>query len=173
MKNRLGPLSLLLVAVTTAAVFGLTLVVAGEKPLPQPQTSAADQPTQETVSLRRQVELLQSSLAAKTPQEAVETWAEAVRRRNGAAQLAMMSPKLREQKRSEYEAMNWVTGVSSPWVNKSEVTSVRKVGEKKWEFEVTFETATSTGPAGTDVTKLVVERFEDSWYISSLSQGSR
>ncbi|MGE5553809.1 MAG: hypothetical protein ACM3XZ_07810 [Betaproteobacteria bacterium] len=69
--------------------------------------------------------------------------------------------------------MNWVTGVSSPWVDKFEVTSARKAGEKEWEFEVTFAMVTSTGPAGTDVAKLVVERHGDFWYISSLSQASR
>lgn len=66
-----------------------------------------------------------------------------------------------------------MTGVSSPWVDKFEVTGARKLREHKWEFEVTFALRTSTGPAGTEVAKLMVERIADSWSISSLSETSR
>ncbi|MFY9203499.1 MAG: hypothetical protein WAO96_07710 [Limnochordia bacterium] len=68
-------------------------------------------------SMRRQVDLLQRAFAPKTPQEAVEKWAAAVKARNGAAQFAVLSPRLRQNLQSEFEALMWVTGTSSPWVD--------------------------------------------------------
>ncbi|MFY9564105.1 MAG: copper amine oxidase N-terminal domain-containing protein, partial [Limnochordia bacterium] len=59
-------------------------------------------------SMRRQVDLLQRAFAPKTPQEAVEKWAAAVKARNGAAQFAVLSPRLRQNLQSEFEALMWV-----------------------------------------------------------------
>jgi hypothetical protein len=72
--------------------------------------------------------------------ELARRWAEAVKMRDGKAQYALMSISLQEKVRGGFEAMNWVTGVSSPWVEAYKVVD--------GDFSVTFVLATSTGSAG-------------------------
>lgn len=110
-------------------------------------------------SLQQQVMLLQTVLAPKTPQEAVETWARGVKERNGALQYAVLSPELKQQKLSSYEGCRWVTGTSSPWVDRFEISKETQTGEGVWEYEVKFEYATSTGPEGQGVSKVVVKKY--------------
>ncbi len=69
-------------------------------------------------------------------------WAQAVRDRDGRAQYELLTAQLQAEWKSGYEALNWVTGVSSPWVN-------------SWTVEVSGNSAvvfyynmTSTGFAG-------------------------
>ena len=48
-------------------------------------------------STESRVELLEKALAAKTPDEAVQKWAEGVKTRNGVLQFAMFSPEVKER----------------------------------------------------------------------------
>ncbi len=119
-------------------------------------------------SLQQQVKLLQEALAPTTPKEAMEKWAQGVKERNGALQYAVLSPELKEQSFSDYESFGWVTGTSSPWVEHYEITKETKVGENAWEYEVRFELATSTGPAGSSVNNVIVKQYEPDAALPSL-----
>lgn len=68
--------------------------------------------------LERRLELLEKALAPATPRAAVEEWARGVQTRNGALQYALLSPELRQQKYADFVSLEWVTGASSPWVEK-------------------------------------------------------
>ncbi|HHW14480.1 MAG TPA: hypothetical protein GXX28_06070 [Firmicutes bacterium] len=164
LRKPAGPV--VLVAVAVLAVSLAALAAAGQKPSPQGSPVSE----KELGALRRQVELLQSALAAETPEEAVRAWAKYVKLRNGAAQFALMSPELRAKERSRFEEANWVTGVSSPWVERFTVVSRGPAGDGKREYEVRFSLATSTGPAGTEAARLLVERREDRWCISRITR---
>ncbi|MDD2422404.1 MAG: copper amine oxidase N-terminal domain-containing protein [Heliobacteriaceae bacterium] len=117
-------------------------------------------------SLQEQVKLLQAELAPNTPREAAEKWAKGVKERNGALQYAVLSPELKEQSFADYESYGWVTGTSSPWVVRYEITKETKTGEDTWEYEIKFESATSTGPAGSSVDKAVVKQYNQNWYVA-------
>ena len=75
----------------------------------------------EISGLQRQVDQLLKALAPTTPKEAVELFAKGFKTRNAAEQYAALSTELREIKRKDYESRAWVTGVSSPWIEKYEI----------------------------------------------------
>ncbi len=125
--------------------------------------------TAELNLLENQVKLLEKALAPKTPEEAVETWARGIKERNGALQYAVLSPRLKELKRSDYEGCYWVTGVSSPWVDDFEITKGVMDKDGLWNFEVDVKMMTSTGDAGTGTYQVAVKQYDnEQWYIESL-----
>ena len=83
------------------------------------------------------------SAAGNSVQTIAEQWAEAVKKRDGKAQYALMSPKCQAAVYDEYSSSHWSTGVSSPWVE-SYAVSANQTGAT-----VTYRYATSTGFAGT------------------------
>lgn len=121
-------------------------------------------------SLKKQVELLESALSPNTPREAVLIWVKGVKTRNGALQFAVLSPELREKLRPQFEEMNWITGVSSPWVETYKISKENKLDDNTYLFDVEFKMATSTGDAGTDAGKVTVKKYGDYWFISDLSR---
>lgn len=115
----------------------------------------------QTLLLEQRIRLLEEVLSPATPRDAVEKWAEGVMARNGALQYAVISPELREINLPLYEDFRWVTGTSSPWVESFEIVSEREISGEAWEYEVVFDTATSTGPAGANVARVSVSRAEN------------
>lgn len=118
-------------------------------------------------SLQRQTALLQEALAPVTPGDAVEKWARGVKERNGALQYAVLAPELQEQNRSDMESRGWVTGVSSPWVERYEIIKGTQAGDAR-EYEIKFYWATSTGPAGDSTTKVIVRQYGENWYVAQI-----
>lgn len=119
-------------------------------------------------SLKQQVQLLQQAIAPESAEAAVQFWAKAVKERNGAAQYAVFTPELRKQTLAAFEEWNWVTGLSSPWVDSYEVTKAGETGEA---YTVTFKLKTSTGSAGEGSVKVGVGQTDDKWTISGLDAG--
>lgn len=75
-------------------------------------------------------------------------WAQAIQGRDGRTQCELLSAELQAEFKDYYEAVNWVTGVSSPWVN-------------SWVVEVSgnstvvfYENSTSKGFAGYTIDNL-------------------
>jgi hypothetical protein len=132
---------------------------------PAPQTIAA---------LNQQVLQLEQAIAPPSPQLAVETWARGVKTRNGALQFAVLSPSMRHAHESAFVAANWVTGGSSPWVDRYRIMSKKQQGETWW-FEVEYHLMTSTGSSGTETQQLAVSYFPltedrmEGWYIISFT----
>lgn len=122
----------------------------------------------ELASLQNRVILLQKALSPAAPKEAVEKWAKGIKERNGALQYSVLSPEFKELRLSGYESSNWVTGTSSPWVERYEITKETQTGDTTWEYEVRYEWATSTGPAGSAIQKIVVKQYENAWYITQI-----
>lgn len=86
-------------------------------------------------------------LGACSPTAAAEIWAKGVKTRNAAMQYGVLDDKLKaEYLRSlEQTAPNWVTGVSSPWIDSYEVLAVKEINEQHYEISLKFITASSTG----------------------------
>ena len=120
---------------------------------------------------QQRIRLLEEALSPATPRDAVEKWAKGVMARNGALQYAMLSPELREANPSWYEDLRWITRTSSPWVESFEIVGDREISGEAWEYEVVFDTATSTGPAGASVARVSVSRAENEpWLSRQLSE---
>lgn len=123
----------------------------------------------DTQFLQQQVEQLQRALAPGSPEVAAQTWAKGVKERNGAEQYAALSTDLRNQMKDSFAQNNWVTGVSSPWVESYQVTHEQRLDSNTFQYHVEFNYATSTGPAGQSVEQVTVKRDGDRWFISQLS----
>ncbi len=87
-------------------------------------------------------------LGADTPTQAAVLWGRGVAQRNGALQYAMLSQAL---KKDYVNALtnsfpNWVTGVSSPWVDAYALELLRYEHDDTATARMSFETATSDGP---------------------------
>lgn len=121
----------------------------------------------------RRIELLEDALAPKTADGVAYSWAEAVKTRNGAWQYALMNDILRRQYVKEFEETNWVTGFSSPWVEKYKI-SRQSVDEKgSVRFQINFDWYTSSGYAYSNTASLVATRYDtgqvnERWLISFL-----
>lgn len=112
----------------------------------------------EKQNFERRVDLLESALLPKTPEEAADAWARGVKSRNGALQYAVMSPDLQKNDLSDYENLNWVTGTSSPWVDNYEILRKEKQADDSYVFEIKFNMMSSTGSEGTSTTRIIVGR---------------
>jgi hypothetical protein len=131
-----------------------------------------------TESELRRISLLEKALVPQTAEDAALTWAKGVQTRNGALQFAVLSPELQAKMKADYVAMNWVTGVSSPWVERYKIT--RKVQQDEgWEFEIEYQIMTSSGRAGTQSDRIRVNQLNGDrtslvgWYITQLSSSAK
>lgn len=128
----------------------------------------------ESESLLKQVRLLESAVAAKTPEEAVDTWARAIKARNGALQYAILSQRLKERQRESFEAAGWVTGTSSPWLERYNIGRAQENADGTRTFRVQFDYRTSEDadkPERWDEIAsfpVIVEQKEGRWYVSAL-----
>ena len=78
---------------------------------------AANAESPEIQLLLQRVSLLESALAPTTPAAVVKAWAEAAKNRNGAVQYMLLCPNLQKANLAQLKELNWVTGVSSPWIS--------------------------------------------------------
>lgn len=94
-----------------------------------------------------------------TAEDCVMMYAEAVKSRNGLGQYALLSDALKFQMKDDFIGLNWVTGVSSPWVTGYDV---KKIND--FEYIVAFHYATSTGACDDVIVSLTMELFQYAEY---------
>ena len=109
-------------------------------------------------------------LGACDPTDAVRLWADGVKQRNAAMQYAALSAVLRERYAKDLmlSAPNWVTGVSSPWVDDYRVDWLELSGSKK-RAQVHFFFVTSDGPAQEMKAELTLDKKGNVWYVTALN----
>ncbi len=122
---------------------------------------------------QRRIQLLQEALAPKTSEGAAFSWADAVKNRNGAWQYALMDTALGQQYLKTFEDNNWVTGFSSPWVQKYRITRDSVDDKGNVTFQVKFDWYTSSGYAYSSIASLMASSFNKSevnehWLITYL-----
>ncbi|MBB6733946.1 copper amine oxidase N-terminal domain-containing protein [Cohnella zeiphila] len=117
---------------------------------------------------QQEIQLLQQALAPATADEAVQTWAESVKSRNGAAQYAVLSATLQGETVQTYKDLNWVTGLSSPWVASYDVSKPAQAANGSSVYTVVFKLADSTGDAGSGTVKVTVSAKDSKWFIGGL-----
>jgi hypothetical protein len=107
-------------------------------------------------------ELLIESLdyiGACNPKDTANVWAEGLRKRSGAMQASVMTKELREKyiQRLSKNFPNWVTGMSSPWIEKYDIVEINEANEM-YKVKLKFDTVTSTGPFETYYATLKVKK---------------
>ena len=105
-----------------------------------------------------------------TPEDVAKVWAEGLKNRSAALQYAVMRSPLREEyaKQLEKTAKNWVTGLSSHWVEDYQIKQVTVTGDGERVIELNFSTSTSTGPAGEYPAVLTIVREGQFWHIKQI-----
>ena len=114
-----------------------------------------------------QVSLLEQALAPTDPLSAAKTWAEGIKKRNGALQYAVMSPELRKEKYEELSQNNWSTGTSSPWVESYEI-SEKAAEDESYKYEITFTYTDSTKSTYEESQLVTVHKVDNNWVISNI-----
>lgn len=99
--------------------------------------------------------------------EVAEKWAEAVKNRDGRAQYELMTPALQKRVYDEFSGLNWVTGTSSPWVERYSVE------ETDAGARVTMDYASSAGDEGAYVQDLSFAEADGALKISAISDPVR
>jgi hypothetical protein len=101
-------------------------------------------PISETDQLLRRISLLEYALAPSNAEAVAVTWAAAAKNRNGAVQYMLLCPKLQNANLSKLEALNWVTGVSSPGVSDYKILSPTINGNTR-KFAIQYQFAAGGG----------------------------
>ena len=122
---------------------------------------------------RVKVQLFQSAIGefgALNANEAAQLWGKGVQERNGALQYAVMSDELKKIYKETLDKNNptWVTGVSSPWVEKYSILQSTKISEDAYRITVEFCLATSAGSEGKHPVLLTVIYNGRFWVINQV-----
>jgi len=106
-----------------------------------------------------------------SPEAAVEVWANGLKMRSAALQYSVMGKDLKDKyaRQLEKSSPNWVTGISSPWVDSFEIIRTEKLDESCYIFELRFYTKTSTGPAGEYDALLTIGQDAGFWRITNIA----
>ncbi|WP_185702861.1 DL-endopeptidase inhibitor IseA family protein [Paenibacillus rhizophilus] len=109
------------------------------------------------------------ALVLTDARQAAELYAFGLQRRSASIQYATFSDALKKTMYPVFKELNWVTGVSSPWITKWEVTKDTVIGSSKEQIELRLDTATSTGSEPSVQLTLSLEKENGSWVIAALS----
>lgn len=100
------------------------------------------------------------NLGVYTPTEVAKIWGSGLKTRNAALQYSVMNDELKEIYKIELEknAPNWVTGVSSPWIDSYSILSIENPSLDIYIVEILFYFSTSIGHYGSSKAFLNVSR---------------
>lgn len=100
------------------------------------------------------------SLGVYTPTEAAKIWGTGLKNRNAALQYSVMNDELKEKYKIELEknAPNWVTGVSSPWIDSYSILNIENPSLGIYIIEILFYFSTSIGHYGSSKAFLNISR---------------
>ncbi|UVI31249.1 phage shock protein B [Paenibacillus spongiae] len=153
------------------------IAAAGTKPAEQPPSLTKDDADrlkrldQRVHRLEERIRMLEKALAADTPEKAVEMWAAAIDARNGAWEYAMLHPDNRAGQLKMFEAGDWMTGVSSPWLERYKIGKGVKQKDGSYLFEVRFDYRTSDTMgkkidwSDIEAARVTVRKSGANWYV--------
>lgn len=106
-------------------------------------------------------------VGACSPEQAARVWADGLKGRSAALQYAVMTKALKTEYAMQLEKTfpNWVTGMSSPWVDSYEIVKADQTDADTWKVVILFHLKTSTGPAGDYFAYLDVIKDGGYWRI--------
>ena len=81
------------------------------------------------------------------PEDAALVWASGLDMRSAALQYAVMDAQLKAEyaRQLEETSPNWVTGMSSPWIESYSIEKIKRPGRDSRIIRLVFSTASSTG----------------------------
>jgi hypothetical protein len=111
-------------------------------------------------------------LGATSPEQVVKTWAEAEKTRNGVYHYAVACTELKNKiiiAWGKPEENFWVYGGSSPWLDRYEILSNKKLNNYEYEVKIKFYWATSLPTSETTETTLKIVKENDTWCVRESS----
>lgn len=120
---------------------------------------------------KAQINQFLNGLQAETPKQAVEFWIQGVKARSGSVQYATLSPSLQEETRDQFEEAYWVTGGSSPWINKVVFTKEEKASDSKVAISIQYDLVSSNWSWDQGQKEFFVEKNPDTftWSITDIT----
>lgn len=106
-----------------------------------------------------------------TSEEAAAVWAEGLQNRSAAMQYTVMTRKLKKEYARQLDDANsnWVTGMSSPWIDSFTIQKVNKPDNMRAEINLRFETVSAGVPYKSYDAKLWIVREGEFWRIERIA----
>ena len=110
------------------------------------------------------------SVGVCTSENAMRVWVEGLKTRNAATQYVVMNEKLKSEyvQQLEQSCPNWVTGMSSPWVDGYQIVETETPNEEVCIYQLIISTKTSDGNAGDYNAVITTTKEENFWRISKI-----
>lgn len=105
-----------------------------------------------------------------SPEAVAEVWATGLKDRSAALQYTVMTAKLQKEYAEQLDELrsNWVTGVSSPWVQSFSITDVTKTDDLHVKLKLKVEVVATKTPSQYYYAKLWLIREGDFWRIERI-----
>lgn len=123
---------------------------------------------------KAQVEFFQQALdelGASSPEQAARIWAKAEQTRNGVYHYAVACGDLKRKIINEWGVPResfWIIGASSPWLDRYEILSDKKVKSSRHDVRIKYFWATSSGPFESTENTLVIVKNKDVWCVKEV-----
>lgn len=101
--------------------------------------------------------------------QAAELYGFGLQHRNASIQYSIFSKEFKKVMYPRFVELNWVTGVSSPWITKYEVTKETVINSNSEVLEMRLDTATSSGPAPSILLTISLIQVNNSWVITGVT----
>lgn len=101
--------------------------------------------------------------------QTAELYGFGLQHRNASIQYSIFSKDFKKVMYPRFAELNWVTGVSSPWITNYEVSEETVVNKDSEVIEMRLDTATSSGPAPSIMLTISLMKERDSWVITGVT----
>lgn len=92
-------------------------------------------------------------------------WAESLKQRNGALRYSLLSDTLKMQQYIKFKELNWVIGVSSPWVISYKVNKKSKINDKTYQYQINYILTDSTGLKYLGQENITIKKSGFKWHV--------
>jgi len=110
-------------------------------------------------------------LGATSPEQVVKIWVKAEQTRNGVFHYAVACEELKTKIIKEWgePAENfWIIGGSSPWLDKYEIISDKKLDNSSYEVKIKYFWVSSDGPSEPTQDTLIIIKSKDIWCVKEV-----
>ncbi|GIM29119.1 hypothetical protein CPJCM30710_17850 [Clostridium polyendosporum] len=123
---------------------------------------------------KAQVEFFKQALdqlGATTPEQVVTLWVKAEETRNGVFHYAVACNELKKKIIEEWgnpQKSFWIIGTSSPWLDRYEIVSKKKLNDLSYEIKIKYFWTTSAGQSEPTENTLVIIKYKDIWCVKEV-----
>jgi bla regulator protein BlaR1 len=123
-------------------------------------------------NLKQKSNILNSQLLIESMQtfqdfaeQTASKWAESLKERNGALRYSLLSDTLKMQQYIKFKELNWVIGVSSPWVVSYKVNKKSKINDKTYQYQINYILTDSTGHRYLGQENIIIKKSGLKWHV--------